>query len=128
MKLLTTKQKDWFFTRSIKVGSVCRPPMGGFEIYQSASFSSSVYIDANPLTKSLQHELFVVKELDGIFTKVNWQSRPTKQDFYVLLSDLQTRSLIEVALLFIVCWLPLVLFNLVTGKRKEVSPTNNHEQ
>lgn len=119
MKFFTKKQKNWLLSRNIKVGKPYTFPKFGFSIYETPNYSSGERIDTNPFTKSLEHEMFLVKgETDG-FLRGNFYYKPHHTDFYLTRFSLEERSGIEILFLIITCFIPLVLYNyLWTGKKK----------
>jgi hypothetical protein len=70
---LTTKQKEWFSKRTIKVGQVYMFPRFGFFIYTKPCYSSGEFFGTNPFTKSLDHERFLVKDKVNGFCRGNFE-------------------------------------------------------
>ena len=114
MKLLTTKQKLWILSKNIKVGESYMFPRYGFTVYQDASYSKGKHLELNPFTKSLDHESFLVKEIKNGFCRGNFSNRPTDNDWWISVDELCQRDIVIVVLLFIVCFLPMVIYNLIT--------------
>src|SRR6478735_10072480 len=103
MRFFTKKQKTWFFTKTIKVGSFYMFPRFGFTVYSEPRYSSGEHMDTNPFTKSLDTQYFNVKEItDNGFVKGNFLDKPHYKDFYLTLTELSSRSLFEVLFLFLI--------------------------
>lgn len=118
MNLLTSEQKEWLFNRTIKSGENYMFPRWGFTAYLAPKFNSeSVRIDINPMTKSLDHELFAVKEIVNGFCRGNYVRKPKTPDFYIHESELKRRDLIEVALLYATVAIPMIIYNLLIYKK-----------
>jgi hypothetical protein len=115
MKFLTTKQKQWFFRKTIKVNNFYMFPRYGFTIYTEPKYSGGEYFSTNPFTKSLDHESFTVKEIKNGFCRGNFYDKPLKNDWWITEEDLSRRDFIEVILLFILCFVPLVIYNWFKG-------------
>lgn len=112
MKIFTDKQKSFFVTKEIKSGSSYMFPRFGFTFYPDASYNHGTYMDTNPFTKSLDKELFYVKDVSGNFCKGNFVRKPLGQDFYIEKNELESRDMFEALLLFIFCCIPFVIYNL----------------
>ncbi len=113
---LTEKQKEWFSTRTIKVGQSYMFPRFGFYIYPDPSYLYGEYLDTNPFTKSLDNERFLVKEkIDG-FCRGNFEFRPKGADSYIEESGLAERDIFEKFILYLFCFIPIVVYNLFTKK------------
>jgi hypothetical protein len=114
MKLLTQKQKNWILRKNIKEGNLYMFPRFGFVAYRQPNLQSGEYININPFTKSLDNELFIVKEKINGFCKGNFHNKPLPQDIYLSEDELSRRELIEIVLLLIISFIPLTIYNLVT--------------
>jgi hypothetical protein len=111
MGLLTTKQKLWFLTKTIKVGGFYSFPPMGFTVYSEPNYSSGLKVDTNPFTKSLDGEFFLVKEITNGFCKGNFYENPKGPDIYLTEDELSRRGLIEMLLLFLITSIPLIIYN-----------------
>ena len=111
MELLTTKQKYWMTTKTIKVGSLYMFPAMGFTVYSEPNYSSGLKVDTNPFTKSLGSELFLVKEITNGFCKGNFYDKPKGPDMYLTEDELSRRGLLEILLLFLITSIPLTIYN-----------------
>lgn len=112
MNLLTQKQVKWLFEREIKVGNLYPLPSFGFYIYFQPDFEEYSYIDNNSFTKSLDKELFEVKEKLNGFCKGNFHKSAKTKDFWIREEKLAERGIIEVILLFIIAFIPMIIYNL----------------
>lgn len=120
MKLFTGSQKQWFLRREIKVGDTCMFPILGFDAYQFPEYSSpSVFLDTNPLTKSLAEESFLVKRIQNGFCGGNFARRAKGVDFYIPEYQLARRNLIEMGLIALFCGIPVITYNLFKNRRKK---------
>ena len=129
MKLLTKKQVNWLFSKNIKVGEWYMFPRFGFTIYEKPFIKGS-YIDTNPFTKSLDNQYFVVKEKINGFCRGNFQHKPAPTDFYLEERELSNRNLIEFFFLLIICFIPMILYNIYKkltkrNYEKETKTINN---
>lgn len=115
--MITEEQKRWFRIREIKIGNEYSFPSFGFTIYERPNYSSGMFLDTNPLTKSLTHEYFVVKDIDGDFARVNFVRKPYYKDFYLTVSEIECRSLFETLFLYLILYIPFTIYNLY-GRRK----------
>lgn len=115
---LTKRQKKWFNQREIKVGEAYMFPRFGFEIYSRPDYLYGEYFDCNPLTRSLDHERFLVKEKVNGFCRGNFQYRPKGADHYLDEIDLAKRDVIEKSILYLLCYIPLIIFNFFAGNKK----------
>jgi hypothetical protein len=52
------------------------------------------------------------------FCRGNFDSKPLAQDFYIHKNDLSQRHFSEIAILFLLTCLPILLFNFFTGRIK----------
>jgi len=111
-KVLTDGQRSFLVRKNIKVGNMYQFPMFGFHVYPSASYEHGEKLDTNPFTKSLASQFFVVKEITGDFVRGNFHERPKNPDFYLTVSELQSRSLFEMFVMFLVLVIPFSLYNL----------------
>lgn len=112
-KFLTQEQKLFFLKRDIKAGeSFPFPPMG-FTVYDRPNYDAdSASISTNPFTKSLAGERFKVKEItENGFCRGNFESRPKGADVYLRKNELEMRGLMEAGLLFLICSIPFILYN-----------------
>lgn len=125
MKLLKKKQKHFIFKRDVKVNELHMFPRFGFNVYSEPN-GESQFINLNPFTKSLDHELFLVKEKVGKFYKGNFHRKPIANDFYLTRKVIDNRSAIEVVFLFIVAIVPFLVYNTIKSgyrliwKKKEL--------
>ena len=124
MALLTKSQKKFLVRSKIKVGRSYMFPAFGFEAYISPN-GESTYIEANPATKSLANESFYVKEIKDGFCRGNFSYRPKGPDFWMEEEELSRHSLIVILLLLIICWLPMVFYNLWHGGVSKIETTIN---
>lgn len=117
MKFLTQKQKTFLVRKKIKVGNFYRFPPMGFTVYAEPNYSSQGgLIDTNPLTKSLAHEFFLVKEItENGFCKGNFYDKPKPRDMYLLEHELSSRTLLEIIVLSLVLFIPLWIINSIRG-------------
>lgn len=120
MKLLTKKQKEFLWVRDIEVGHSYSFPSFGFMIYQSPHTSSGMYLDTNPFFKSLESQSFLVKEKVGDYCKGNFLRKPNCPDFYMKEIDLKMRGLTESFILFIICSVPMIIYNAFKGGASKI--------
>jgi hypothetical protein len=121
MKLFTQKQKTWLVRKKIQVGDFYSFPSMGFTIYVQPNYLIGEHIDTNPMTKSLAHEHFLVKEItDNGFCRGNFYGRPKGSDMYLTEEELSRRELIEIFILFIFCAIPMIIYNLFKGGVKKI--------
>lgn len=113
MNLLTEKQKDWLIERPIKIDEIYMFPRFGFNIYENPDELSGMFFDTNPFTKSLDSQRFVVKEIINGFARGNFYNKPTKKDFYLKLSELKQRDLLEIFTLYVFIVPFFVIYNLI---------------
>jgi|SRR6478735_12541642 len=113
MEFLTKKQKDWIYNKQIKENSLHMFPRFGFTIYTEPNYVSGEYMDTNPFTKSLDNELFLVKNKINGFYKGNFYNNPLINDFYLNEDELSKRDFIEFSLLMIISFIPLIIYNLL---------------
>jgi hypothetical protein len=113
MKLFTSKQKDWLFRKTIKVNGLYMFPRYGFMVYAEPNYMSGQYISTNPFTKSLDRELFQVKEKINGFCKGNFYHNPKGKDIYLSEDELSERDIVEALFLFIISWIPFIIYNLI---------------
>lgn len=111
MRFLTTEQKLWMFKKTIKVGNFYPFPSTRFTVYAEPDYSSGIEIDTNPFTKSLAGHFFLVKKIENGFCKGNFLKRPTDRDMYITEWELSKRPLIEMLFIFLICLLPLTIYN-----------------
>jgi hypothetical protein len=113
MKLITEKQMQFFLRKRIAINSLQMLPRWGFIAYEQPYLSSEcVTVDTNPFTKSLDHELIIIKKKINGFCKVNFYKKPYKTDFYIEESLLEKRDLIEMVFIILSCYIPFVFYNL----------------
>ncbi len=120
MKFLTTKQKQWLVRKSIKVNDFYMFPRFGFTVYAEPNYASREYIDTNPFTKSLDSEMFLVKEKINGFCRGNFYHKPKGRDMYLSEEELSRRGLIEMLFLLIISFIPLTIYNLCLGGVKKI--------
>lgn len=128
MRFFTKTQKSFFVRRDIKVGEFYPFPMSGFHIYAEPNYLDGKYLDCNPMTKSLQGQYFVVKEITNGFCKGNFKSRPKGSDFYILKDELSQKPLIEILLLFVLLSIPFMVYNLCNGGVEKLENKKENEQ
>jgi len=129
MRFFTKTQKSFFVRRDIKVGGFYPFPMSGFYIYSEPNALSGEYFNCNPMTKSLQGQYFVVKEItDFDYCKGNFKSRPKGRDFYILKDELSQKPLIEILLLFVLLSIPFMAYNLINGGVEKIENKKESEQ
>lgn len=111
---MTLEQRRFCAIKKIKVGSTTMFPRFGFSVFAEPNYASEgMYMDTNPFTKSLDRELFEVKEITANgFVRGNFYSRPKGRDFYIAKSELEMRGAIETILLLILCFIPCAIYNL----------------
>lgn len=83
MKLLTTKQKQWLISKTIKENDFYMFPRFGFTVYSEPNYSSGQHVNTNPFTKSLDGEYFLVKEKVNGFCRGNFYHKPKGRDFSI---------------------------------------------
>lgn len=116
MKFLTTKQKLFLIEKKeITVGTSYMFPRFGFTIYSKPSYAYGQYMDTNPFTKSLDYQRFLVKSIEDGFCKGNFESNPKGEDAYIREDDLRRRDFIEITLLTLITFIPMVIYNWCTG-------------
>lgn len=125
MKLLTDEQKHFLSRRKIKVGDFYSFPAFGFDVYEEPNYSSGMRMDTNPFTKSLAKEFFIVKEVKYDFCRGNFHHHSRIRDFYITHEQLSKRDSFVVFFLFIVCFIPFLVYNLFKG---EVSFKNDDKK
>lgn len=125
MRLLTYKQKNWLTRRRVEVGRLYMFPRNGFNVYAKPDLETGEYIDTNPFTRSLDHEYFEVKEIVNGFCRGNFHHRPKQPDFYLTVSELSARGLTEIFLLFTLCSVPMLLYNLCRGGVSKIESKQN---
>lgn len=91
-------------------------PRFGFTIYAEPNYTSGKHIDTNPFTKSLDNEMFLVKEKVNGFCKGNFYHKPTDIDWWLSEEELSRRGLIEIVFLFFLCFIPLSIYNWFKGE------------
>src|ERR1043166_228167 len=111
LKYLTQEQRLWIARRSIRVGEAYMFPRFGFNVYSGPSGEESAFIDTNPFTKSLDKQLFLVKEILNGYCRGNFYHRPHHQDFWLSLDELSARGGVEMLFLLLIMYLPFVLYN-----------------
>jgi hypothetical protein len=111
MNLFTSNQKKWFFKKNIKVGDFYMFPRFGFWFYSEPSEISCEYFESNPFTKSLDNQMFLVKSIENGFCKGNFYEKPLPRDFYLKTEELSSRNTIEVVFLFVICSIPMIIYN-----------------
>lgn len=113
MKLLTQAQITWLISKKIEVGGEYTFPMFGFNVYEKPSvLSRSSFMSTNPWTKSLIGEYFKVSEIKDGFCRGNFASKkPNEPDMYMREDELASRDYIQVAFLFAICILPMLVYN-----------------
>jgi hypothetical protein len=116
MNFLTQKQKTWIVRKTIKVGGLYRFPSFGFTVYAEPNYLSGERIDTNPFTKSLEGEMFIVKDIQNGFCRGNFERKPKFLDMYLTEEELSRRDLIEVLFLFTISFIPLVVYNKLAKK------------
>jgi hypothetical protein len=113
MKLLSKKQKLYFFKRNVKINNAYPFPSYGFDVYKSPSYTDKdTYLDLNPFTKSLAHELFLVKEKKNGFYRGNFNTYPIDNDMWVTEDVIETRDTIESILVFFGLIIPFIIYNI----------------
>ena len=115
MKLLTTKQKQWLVRKTIKENDFYMFPRFGFTVYAEPNYASGEYIDTNPFTKSLDSEMFLVKEKINGFCRGNFYHKPKGRDVYLSEEELSRRGLIEMLFLLIISFIPMTIYNWFNG-------------
>lgn len=115
MKFLTTKQKQWLVRKTIKENDFYMFPRFGFTVYLEPNYSSGERIHTNPFTKSLDNEMFLVKEKVNGFCKGNFYNNPKGRDMYLSEQELAKRGLIETLFLFIISFIPMYIYNCLNG-------------
>lgn len=115
MKFLTKKQKIFLSNKKIRVNDFYPFPSFGFNIYSEPNYHNGEYMNTNPFTKSLSSEYFLVKEITNGFCKGNVKYNPKGNDFYITEQELSKRGTLEVILLSIILFIPLLLHNLYKG-------------
>lgn len=128
MKFFTKAQKSFFVRRDIKVGGFYPFPMSGFHIYTKPNYLHGEYFDCNPMTKSLQGQYFKVKKITNGFCEGNFKSRPKHGDFYITEDELAQKPLIEILLLFTLCFIPFIVYNLIRGGVDKIENKKENEQ
>lgn len=117
MKILTKKQKEFLTTRNIKVGSTYPFPTYGFTAYSLPEYGcQTVSVETNPFTKSLANQLFEISRIEGDFCKGNFAHNPKGVDWWMHRNDLENRALMEMAVYFLLSFIPMIIYNLFTGK------------
>jgi hypothetical protein len=112
MKGLTDSQKTFLFKRNVQAGDIQMFPRFGFSVYSSPDWNSErSYLDTNPLTKSLDHERMVIKNVIGDFCQVNFQRRPIPMDMYIPLSQVESRDFVEFSIYFLFCYPAFLIYN-----------------
>lgn len=112
LKYLTDGQRSFIANKDIKVGGLYMFPRWGFFGYDTPEYGTGEWIDINPMTKSLDGELFRVSEItENGFVKGNFASRHGNSDFYMLKTELESRGAIVAVLLLILLYIPLVIYN-----------------
>ena len=125
MKLFSPKQATFITTKKIKVGGFYSFPSLGFTVYENSDYSKGASIETNPFTKSLDHELFIVKEItENGLVRVNLINRPRAKDFYLSLHEIENRGLITMLFLLLILTIPFLLYNLYTSNKKKSTATS----
>lgn len=110
---LTPSQRFFLVRRRIEVGEAYPLPRWGFSVYSGPSFGDRGFIDTNPFTRSLDHDLAEVKEIKGPFVRINLLRNPVPYDFWMEGEELSRRDVIESLLLTLLCYVPMLVWNLV---------------
>lgn len=114
-QLLTDKQTEWLNYRTIKVGGYYSLPRWGFFAFPEPNWSHREYVDINPFTKSLDGQLVEAKEIKGDFVRVNFVDKPAPKSIWLETEELAHRDAIERFFVYLLCWLPMVIYNKVRG-------------
>lgn len=117
-KLMTESQRKFCAFKEIKVGGSYMFPRMGFTVFDSPNFDNYDYVDTNPFTKSLDNELFKVKEIIDGFCKGNFSRRPKGRDFYLLKEELEFRGTTLAISLLLLAFVPCALYNAITYKKQ----------
>ncbi len=125
MNFLTIKQKRWLVRKEIKIGRSYSFPSLGFIAYSAPDYESGVYMDTNPLTKSLAQESFLVKDKINGFCRGNFSYKPKNIDMYLSEEELSRRGLFEIIFLLIICFIPLSIYNWYKGGVKNIENNMN---
>lgn len=113
---LTDKQKEWLKNRTIEVGHSYMFPRFGFFIYTQPDPMYGEYMDTNPFTRSLDHERFLVNKKINGFCRGNFEHRRKRRDIYIEEEELQRRDVFEKSMLYLFCYVPLLVYNFFTRK------------
>ena len=117
---MTPEQRQFCAFKEIKVGGSYMFPRMGFTVFESPNYDNYDYVDTNPFTRSLDHELFEVKEIVNGFCKGNFSRRPKGRDFYLLKEDLEYRGTTLVIILLLLAFIPCAIYNVFTYKKQTV--------
>lgn len=85
-------------------------PRFGFHAYMAPE-GGAIYMDTNPLTKSLDNAPIEVLEVRNHFYRVNFCERRAPRDWWMDAS-IELRDPVARILLFSVCYLPMVVYNM----------------
>lgn len=111
---LSYEQRQFIVNKKIKLGSIQMLPRYGFNVYSDSQGSNKHRFDTNPFTKSLDHVLVKVVEFDNGYAKLSIvDSRRPVPEFWVSVSELETREVLSSLILGLVCYIPFVLYNCV---------------
>ncbi len=112
-KLLTEGQVLWLLRKTINVGGFYSFPALGFTVYDKPKYSSEhETLETNPFTRSLAGEFFLVKEKVDGFCLGNFATNPKGRDWWISEEELSRRGLLVALILFVICFIPFVAYNL----------------
>ena len=90
----------------------------GFYLYETPDLvGEHEYFDNQFMGKNLDSEFLSVSEIINGFAKCNFSSNPIHQDFYIQVSDLEGRRMFASLVLLIVCFIPMVVNNIIEKYR-----------
>lgn len=120
MRFLTTAQKSWMVRAKIKAGDFYPFPPSGFNVYATPDYENGTYMDTNIFTKSLTGQYFLVNKIENGFCRGNFYDRPKGADMWITEEELSRRPMFVALFIFLICFLPLWIYNLCRGGVKKI--------
>jgi len=105
---LTDSQKDWIWTRKLKIDGWYSMPDGDFTVYETINGKGEwITIEAG---KTIAHNSFVVKEIHP-FVVGGYVAQLPHHYFYINRVDLEMRPIAISIFLLFTCYLPFIFKN-----------------
>lgn len=111
---ITDKQRHWMHKRTLAIGKYFTFPDRPFYFYEYDNYDSGELFKLPP-NKEIRGLYLIPVEIGESFVRCKLSNRVPKE-FYIERRDLENRDPKEIIFMYLLFWLPLVIYNALSKK------------